>query len=209
MGPVNRQSHWNDVYHAKGAQNVSWFQTEPALSLELIKAAAPPRDGGILDVGGGASVLVDRLLDVGYARIGVLDISAAALALARQRLGARAERIEWFEVDVTRFLSPHGFALWHDRAVFHFLTAAEDRRAYVAALGRALTPGGAVVMATFASDGPPQCSGLDVARYDEAGLAAELGSAFVLRETRHETHRTPWNTEQRFLYCRFQHQPAP
>ena len=205
---MSRQDHWNEVYRTKGAQNVSWFQTEPSLSLELIGAAQVPRDDGILDVGGGASVLVDRLLNAGYARLGVLDISAEALALARQRLGARAADVEWFEADVTKFEPPHRFACWHDRAVFHFLTNADDRRAYMATLARTLTPGGAVIIATFALDGPPQCSGLDVARYDEKALAAELGAAFTLREARRETHRTPWNTEQRFLYCRFQHQPT-
>ena len=205
---MNRQEHWNDVYRAKGAQNVSWFQTEPTLSLELIKAAQVPADGGVLDVGGGASVLVDRLLDAGYARLGVLDISAAALALARERLGARAGAVEWFESDVTGFQPPHRFALWHDRAVFHFLTSVAERRAYVAALERTLAPGGAVVIATFALDGPPQCSGLDVARYDENSLASELGAHFVLRQVLRETHRTPWNSEQRFVYCRFQRQPT-
>jgi ubiquinone/menaquinone biosynthesis C-methylase UbiE len=202
---MNRQNHWNEVYRTKGAQNVSWFQTEPVLSLALIKSAQIPVDGGVLDVGGGASVLVDRLLDAGYAQLGVLDISAEALALARQRLGARAGSVEWFEADVTKFQPPHRFPLWHDRAVFHFLTAAADRRAYRATLERTLAPGGAVIIATFASNGPPQCSGLDVARYDEQTLSAELGTAFALREVRRETHRTPWNTEQRFVYCRFQH----
>ena len=205
---MNRQNHWNEVYRTKGAQNVSWFLTEPALSLELIRASQLPLEGGVLDVGGGASVLVDRLLDAGYTRLGVLDISAAALALARQRLGARAATVEWFEADVTKFQPPHRFALWHDRAVFHFLTDTADRRAYVATLEHTLTPGGAVIIATFASDGPPQCSGRDVARYDETSLAAELGAAFELRESFRETHRTPWNSEQRFLYCRFQYLPV-
>lgn len=204
---MNRQEHWNEVYRTKGAQNVSWFQTEPVLSLELIKIAQIPADGGVLDVGGGVSVLVDRLLDVGYARLGVLDISTEALALARQRLGARSNSVEWFEADVTKFQPLHRFALWHDRAVFHFLTAATDRRAYMATLERTVEPGGAVIIATFASDGPPQCSGLDVARYDEQSLSAELGPAFALREVRRETHHTPWKTEQRFIYCRFQHTP--
>ena len=206
---MNRQAHWNEVYRTKGAQDVSWFQTEPALSLELIKAAQVSADGGVLDVGGGASVLVDRLLDAGWSQLGVLDISAEALALARARRGARAGRVEWFEADITSFQPPHRFALWHDRAVFHFLTEAADRCAYVAALKRTLMPGGAVIIATFASDGPPQCSGLDVMRYDERTLSAELGADFALREVRNETHRTPWNTEQRFICCRFQHQPVP
>ena len=206
---MNQQAHWNEVYHTKGAQGVSWFQTEPTLSLDLIKAAQVPTDAGLLDVGGGASVLVDRLLDAGWTRLGVLDISAEALTLARARLGARADRVEWFEADVTGFQPPHRFVLWHDRAVFHFLTAAEDRRAYVAALKRTLAPGGSVIIATFAPDGPPQCSGLDVVRYDERTLLAELGPDFVLRETRRESHPTPWNTVQQFIYCHLQAvQPA-
>lgn len=200
---MNRQEHWDQVYRTKGPQEVSWYQRRPDLSLALIAASGIGKDGGIIDVGGGASVLVDCLLEAGYGRLAVLDLSTAALAHARARLGERAAGIEWFEADVTTFDPPHRFGLWHDRAVFHFLTEAEDRRRYVAALRRTLQPGGTVIIATFAQDGPPKCSGLDVVRYDEPSIAAELGAEFSLLEVRHETHVTPWESEQRFIYFRF------
>ncbi|TAJ22574.1 MAG: methyltransferase domain-containing protein [Nitrospirae bacterium] len=200
---MNRQEHWDQVYRTKGPQEVSWYQHRPDLSLALIAASGIGKDGGIVDVGGGASVLVDCLLEAGYGRLAVLDLSAAALAHARARLGAHAAGIEWFEADVTTFDPPHRFGLWHDRAVFHFLTEAEDRRKYVATLRRTLQPGGTVIIATFAQDGPPKCSGLDVVRYDEPSIIAELGAEFSLLEVRRETHMTPWESEQRFIYFRF------
>lgn len=202
---MNRQEHWNQVYQTKGALDVSWYQARPAMSLDLIAAAEPRKDSGVLDVGGGASVLVDCLLDAGYSRLGVLDLSGAALAHSRTRLGGRAADVEWFEADVTTFEPPHRFGVWHDRAVFHFLTAPEDRQRYVATLLRTLQPGGHVIIATFAPDGPPKCSGLDVMRHDERTIAAELGPQFALREVRCETHRTPWDSEQHFIYFRFGH----
>jgi len=201
---TDRRAHWEQVWRSKAPQQVSWYQPEPAVSLELIEAAHIAKNAGIIDVGGGASVLVDRLLDCGYSGLAVLDIAASAMRASRERLGARAREIEWHEGDVTSFEPPHRYGLWHDRAVFHFLTEAADRRAYVAILHKALKPGGTVVIAAFAPDGPPKCSGLDVMRHDEKSLAAELGEGFVLREARRETHRTPWQAEQRFVYCRFQ-----
>lgn len=201
---MNRQEHWNQVYQTKGTDDVSWYQRRPDLSLALIAASSVSKDAGIIDVGGGASTLVDFLLDDGYSRLAVLDLSGAALSHSRSRLGARAGGVEWFEADVTSFEPPHRFGLWHDRAVFHFLTAADDRRGYVATLRRTLQPGGTVVLSTFALDGPPKCSGLDVMRYDEQAILAELGAEFLLQEVRRETHITPWQTEQRFIYFRFQ-----
>ena len=200
---MNRQEHWDQVYRTKGPQEVSWYQRRPDLSLALIAASDIGKDDGIVDVGGGASTLVDCLLEAGYGRLAVLDLSAAALAHARARLGKRAANIEWFEADVTTFDPPHRFGLWHDRAVFHFLTEAKDRRKYVATLRRTLQPGGTVILATFATDGPPKCSGLDVVRYDEPSILEELGEEFSLLEVRRETHLTPWESEQRFIYFRF------
>ncbi|KAF0170295.1 MAG: hypothetical protein FD161_4695 [Limisphaerales bacterium] len=200
---MNRQAHWNQVYQTKAPDEVSWHQTSPACSLGLIEAAGIAKDQVVIDVGGGASVLVDCLLDAGFQRPAVLDISAAALAHARQRLGARAGEVEWVVADVTEFIPSRQFALWHDRAVFHFLTDSADRRKYVAAMQRALLPDGHVIIGTFALDGPAKCSGLDVARYDATAIAAELGAGFQLREQRDETHVTPWNTEQRFSFFRF------
>lgn len=200
---MNRRDHWNRVYQTKLPENVSWYQQRPDMSLELIAESGVGKDAGIIDVGGGASVLVDHLLELGYTNLAVLDLSGAALSASRSRLGARAASVEWFEADVTSFEPPHRYALWHDRAVFHFLTDAGDRARYVATLSKALQPDGAVIIATFAPDGPPKCSGLDVVRYDEHSIVAELGAGFQLREVRRETHITPGKAEQRFNYFRF------
>ncbi|HYM05839.1 MAG TPA: class I SAM-dependent methyltransferase [Terriglobales bacterium] len=205
---MNRQQHWNHVYQTKGSQDVSWYQRRPELSLALIAASGLSKDAGVIDVGGGASTLIDCLLDAGYTRLAVLDVSGVALAQTRARLGARAAGVEWFETDVTAFEPPHRFGLWHDRAVFHFLMAPEDRRGYVAAVRRTLQPGSTIIVATFAVDGPPKCSGLDVMRYDEQTIVTELGPEFTLQEVRREIHMTPWQSEQRFMYFRFRWLPA-
>ncbi len=200
---MNRKEHWNQVYQTKAPDDMSWFQTHPTLSLKLIAAAGVAKDGGIIDVGGGASVLVDGLLDGGFQNVAVLDISAPALERAKLRLGSRAESVNWFECDVTKFVTQTRFALWHDRAVFHFLTEANDRRMYVETMKRTLTADGQVIIATFAIDGPSQCSGLEVCRYDAPSIGAELGPEFRMTEQTNEAHVTPWNTEQRFSYFRF------
>lgn len=201
---MNRREHWNRVYRDKPADRVSWYQQQPAASLELIAASGVGRDAGIIDVGGGASVLVDALLDQGYTGLAVLDVAHSALEAVRARLGDRAALVEWFEADVTRFEPTRRYALWHDRAVFHFLTDAGERAAYVRTLGKALQPGGTVIIATFAPDGPPKCSGLDVVRYDGRSLAAELGASYKLRESRREAHVTPGGMTQPFCYFRFE-----
>lgn len=200
---MNRTEHWNHVYQANPPDDVSWFQTRPATSLRLIEACGVGKADGIIDVGGGASVLVDFLLDAGYSKLAVLDISAAALDHAKARLGARAGAVDWFAADVTTFTSPRQFGLWHDRAVFHFLTDNADRQRYVATMKRTLKPDGHAVIATFAIDGPEKCSGLSVCRYDAPAISAELGAEFQLVEQMNETHVTPWQTEQRFSYFRF------
>jgi SAM-dependent methyltransferase len=202
------RDHWNHVYESKTPETVSWYQPRPALSLALIAASGVRKDAGIIDVGAGASTLVDCLLDKGYSGLAVLDWSGRALAHGRARLGNRAADVEWYEADVTRFEPPRRYGLWHDRGVFHFLTRESDRRAYVAALQRTLETDGHVVIATFALDGPAKCSGLDVMRHDEASLQRELGEEFALRETRRETHRTPGQSEQRFFYARYQRHPV-
>ncbi|MCS6849219.1 MAG: class I SAM-dependent methyltransferase [Anaerolineae bacterium] len=203
---MSRKAHWDQVYRTKGPQDVSWYQRRPDLSLALIAASGVSKDAGIIDVGGGASTLVDFLLDEGYTGLAVLDVSGVALSYSRLRLGARAAAVEWFEADVTSFTPPRRFGLWHDRAVLHFLTSADDRRAYFATLRRTLQASGAVVISTFALDGPPKCSGLDVVRYDERAIQAELGAEFQLQEVRCETHIAPWKSEQRFIYFRFRWQ---
>lgn len=206
LSNMNRKEHWNQVYATSATGDVSWHQPRPTSSLTLLAAAGIAKEQGVIDVGGGTSVLVDCLLDAGFTQLAVLDLSGAALALTRSRLGARAAAVHWFEADVTEFRPPMRFVLWHDRAVFHFLTASTERARYVESLKASLVPGGHVIIATFALDGPAKCSGLEVARYDAAGLGAELGAEFCFREQVDETHRTPWQTEQRFSYFRFQWQ---
>lgn len=201
---MNRKDHWNQVYQTKEAQDLSWFQGRPDLSLQLIERVGLAKDARIIDVGGGISTLIDSLIEAGYSRLAVLDISGAALSQIQSRLAGKAATVEWFESDVTSFAPPHDFDLWHDRAVFHFLTEIADRRGYMATLRRALRSGGTAIIATFAMDGPPKCSGLDVRRYDERSIQAELGNEFQLQEIRRETHVTPWQSEQRFIYFRFQ-----
>ena len=199
---TDRKQHWERVYTSKSSLEVSWYQAEPRLSLELIEHSGIGRDAPIIDVGGGASVLVDRLQEAGYRRLAVLDISGAALATARERLGPQAAGIEWYEADVTQFTAPHAFTLWHDRAVFHFLTDAGDRRHYVQVLKQTLVPDGHVVIAAFAIGGPTRCSGLDIVQYDAAKLLTELGTDFRLVEELSETHRTPAGKDQQFNFFR-------
>lgn len=198
------QTHWNRVYTIRAAEAVSWYQAQPRISLELIASASLPLDAPIIDVGGGASVVVNRLLERGRTALSVLDISAAVLATARARLGANASKVRWIETDVRAFAPAQRYDLWHDRAVFHFLTDPADRAAYMAALRRSLNPRGHVVIATFALDGPPRCSGLDVAHYDAASLHAEFGADFERVESRRETHITPAGAEQRFTWMHLQ-----
>jgi len=195
------QSHWNRVYTTRAADAVSWYQARPRISLELIAAANLPLDAPIIDVGGGASLLVDHLLAQDRSALNVLDISAGALATARERLGTGAAKVNWIEADVREFDPPQRYALWHDRAVFHFLTDPDGRAAYMATLRRSLNPRGHVVVATFAPDGPARCSGLDVARYDAASLHAQFGADFELLDARRETHITPNGSEQRFTWA--------
>ncbi|MCC6821742.1 MAG: class I SAM-dependent methyltransferase [Verrucomicrobia subdivision 3 bacterium] len=200
---AKRKEHWNQVYQTKAPEDVSWFQTRPTTSLKLIEASGLQKDAGIIDVGGGASVLVDVLLDAGFTKLAVLDISVAALEHARQRLGKRASSVEWCEADVTKYDPTRRVGLWHDRAVFHFLTDKADRQNYVETLKRTLTDDGHVIIATFAIDGPLKCSGLEVARYDAPSICSELGPDFHLVEQMEETHTTPWDTTQKFSYFRF------
>jgi ubiquinone/menaquinone biosynthesis C-methylase UbiE len=195
------------VYRAKLADEVSWFRPHLDTSMELIRATGAGRDARILDVGGGASTLVDDLLEAGFAAITVLDVSAAALAIARSRLGEAASRVHWIEGDITQVdLAPASVDVWHDRAALHFLVDEPDHLAYHRQLRRALAPGGHVILSTFAPDGPQQCSGLPVRRHDAADLQALAGDGFILRESRSELHRTPSGGTQAFIYCWLQRQ---
>ena len=199
----DRSSHWDSVYATKGEDEVSWFQDSPTISLDLIRAAAPDHGAAIIDVGGGASRLVDALLQDGYRSIAVLDLSANALDAARKRIGTAAATVDWIVADVTTWQPAKNYDVWHDRAAFHFLTDAGDRAAYVERLRSAIAPGGQIIIATFAPDGPEKCSGLPVQRHDSASLLAEFGPEFALIETRRETHHTPWDSTQAFQFSRF------
>jgi SAM-dependent methyltransferase len=200
---MDRKQHWEAVYTGKAANETSWHQANPAASLSMIEAASGGRAASLIDVGGGASLLVDHLLELGYRDLTVLDIARSALDQARRRLGPKAAAVEWIESDVTQFKPDRTWAIWHDRAAFHFLIGAADRRRYVEVLNQALADGGQAIIAAFAPDGPARCSGLDVVRYDAASLGAELGDAFSLQEERFESHRTPAGREQRFGFYRF------
>lgn len=209
MAEASRQAHWEELYTTSDETQVSWFQDNPALSLALIELAKPDKDAAIIDIGAGASRLVDALLERGFRRVTVLDISAAALDLAALRLGRRASEVGWIAADVTEWQPSRRFDIWHDRAAFHFLVDAEDRAAYIARLKAALVPGGHAIIATFAADGPDTCSGLPVHRYDAAGLAKELGEGFTLVDTRQHDHATPSNSNQRFQFSIFRKQGGP
>lgn len=201
---MDRKSHWERVYETRQPADASWYQPRLARSLELILACGLLVDARVIDVGGGAATLVDDLLALGFRRLTVLDISGTAIAHAKARLGARANDIQWIEADITRAVLPAaGFDLWHDRAVFHFLTDVDDRERYRDLLAAALVPGGHVVIATFGPGGPERCSGLDIVRYDLPGLRRALGPAFLPIEGRTETHVTPAGKPQEFVYGLF------
>ncbi len=199
---MTNKDYWEQIYSTKPADAVSWFQEHAELSLRLIHRTGLGRNGAVIDVGGGASTLVDDLVAEGYADVSVLDLSAAALAVARRRMGALGDKVKWLEGDVTKIPLPaRCFDIWHDRAVFHFLTDPADRQAYVQQVMHAVRPGGHVIVATFATDGPEKCSGLPVMRYQAETLHGEFGDAFLLVEHQEEAHHTPFGTDQQFVYC--------
>jgi len=199
---MKRKEHWERVYAEKSPTEVSWYQLRPTLSLHLIQNCGLDKDEAVIDIGGGASVLVDHLLNDAWTRLSVLDISSRSLEHVKGRLGEKASQIEWFEADITEFEPPHAYSLWHDRAVFHFLTDPDDRKKYVEVLNRTLRPGGFLILAAFAIGGPLKCSGLDIVQYDAQKLLGELGDNFELVEETGEIHMTAANTEQQFGYFR-------
>jgi ubiquinone/menaquinone biosynthesis C-methylase UbiE len=199
---MTASQHWQNVYATKTSTQVSWFQPHAESSLRLIESIAPDRSSRIIDVGAGASVLVDDLLAAGYTHLSVLDIAAHALDISQTRLGSLAKGVQWLVGDVTTIALPTaGFDVWHDRAVFHFLTREEDRRLYVDRVWRSVRPGGLVIVATFGPNGPLQCSNLDVCRYAPDTLHGEFGSAFELLGHQTEQHHTPAGKTQEFVYC--------
>ncbi len=197
-----KREHWDTVYQTKAPDAVSWYAPHLDTSLKLIQRATGDKQAAIIDVGGGESTLVDDLLAEGYANISVLDISQKAIDVARNRLGEKANQVIWYCADVTNALLPqHHFDVWHDRAVFHFLTDEADRQRYVQQVKQAVQHGGHVIVSTFGPEGPEKCSGLDVVRYNADALHHEFGLHFRLIESSTEIHQTPWGATQQFLYC--------
>jgi SAM-dependent methyltransferase len=203
MDTIQSREHWQRMYSTRQEQELSWFEDAPGISLELLLTPTLTKDAPILDVGGGASRLVDALLDRGFTDLTVLDISETALEKSKLRLAARASQVRWIAADITTWEPDRAYRAWHDRAVFHFLTEEEQRRAYRSALEKTVIPGGIVVIGTFALDGPERCSGLPVRRYSPESLAAELGRAFRLTAVRMAEHGTPAGKVQRFQFSRF------
>ena len=199
---MQSKSHWENIFATKDVTQVSWFQEHPELSVQFIEQTGVDKTGQIIDVGGGASTLVDDLLANGYDNVTVLDISGAALQVAQQRLGQLASKVTWLEASIIEAELPENFYdVWHDRAVFHFLTRAEDRARYVEAVRLSVKTGGHVIVATFGLEGPLRCSGLDVIRYSPDSLHDEFGDSFEIVDTTSELHHTPFGTEQKFIYC--------
>jgi trans-aconitate methyltransferase len=203
MTDSSRKIHWDNVYSTKGEKDVSWYQDSPTPSLELIALTGLPADAEIIDIGGGASRLIDSLLRENFSRLTVLDLSSAALDATKQRLGEKAGRVNWLVADVTTWQPPQTYNLWHDRAAFHFLTDPADQSAYVEQLKQAVKPTGFAIIGTFAPDGPERCSGLATVRYDATALAAALGHEFELIDARRHEHTTPWGAVQRFQFSTF------
>jgi len=207
IADFNSKDHWEHIYSDKEPTQVSWFQQYPENSLNLIKATGVEKSARIIDIGGGASTLVDFLLAAGYQNISVLDIAHSAIAQAKDRLGRSkikwADKINWIEQDITKFIVKQPFDVWHDRAVFHFLTDADDRKSYLKIMADALAPGAHAIIATFNLDGPEKCSGLDIVQYSPETLSAIFSECFLLIETSTEQHVTPSGAQQSFVYCRF------
>lgn len=199
---MTTKAHWESVYQTKAVDEVSWYRPHLEVSLRLIEQATTDTASAVIDVGGGEATLVDDLVTSGYSDVTVLDISQAAIAVAKARLGHAAASAHWIAGDITTVeLEAARYDVWHDRAVFHFLTNADDRAAYVRQVARAVKLGGHVIVATFGPDGPEKCSGLDVVRYDAENLHGEFGPKFRLLDSVTELHETPWGTPQQFMYC--------
>jgi len=203
MNSLDRQVHWENVYTIKAEKEVSWFEDSPTISLDLIRSTGVNIGASIIDIGGGASRLVDALMNKGFGAVTVLDLSKKALATAKARLGALGAKVRWIVADVTTWEPSQTYDVWHDRAALHFLTEPNDRTAYAQRVSRAVRPGGHLIIGTFAPDGPERCSGLQVVRHDAASLSEMLGSEFELMESRQHSHQTPMGSTQRFQFSRF------
>lgn len=203
MDLINRKQYWNEIYEKKHPEEVSWFQKKPTISLQFIHDIGNKKSR-IIDVGGGTSTLTEHLLKSGYPNVAVLDISDKAIEYAKEKLKNQSDEVEWYVDDITKFVSPHPYDIWHDRAVFHFLTDKTSRELYVKTLKNTVNSGSHVIIATFSKDGPTKCSGLDIVQYDVDSIERELGDEFLLVENRLETHETPNGNKQNFIYFLFQ-----
>ena len=199
----NRKDHWERIYQKHSPTEVGWYQSYPERSLKLIYNTGADTDSSIIDVGGGTSTLAKHLLDKGYEKLAVLDISGNSIERAKSQLDEKSREINWIEADVTKYSFTEQYDIWHDRAVFHFLTKAEDRKGYITSLNQALKLNGHLIIATFSLDAPPKCSGLSVVRYSSETLQSELGDNFILEEAVVEDHVTPSWVKQNFIFCRF------
>ena len=199
---MDTRRHWEKIYTTRAPEQVSWYRPHLETSLALIKRARTRRSTAIIDVGGGESTLFDDLLAHGYENLSVLDVSQTAIDVTKKRLGPAAETVNWLVGDITEVqLALNAYDVWHDRAVFHFLTSTEERAAYVRQVAHAVRPGGHVIISTFGPEGPTKCSGLDVERYDADSLHEQFGVRFRLLDSAKELHQTPFGTTQQFLYC--------
>jgi len=203
MKELDRKNHWERVYQTRSPTDVSWYQTYPEQSLKLIEKNLMDKTQSIIEVGGGASVLVDYLIDAQFTHLSVLDISENALQHAKDRLKEKSQQIEWYVADILMFQPPHRFDLWHDRAVFHFLVEEVDRKRYFSTLKKSLNKNGQVIIATFGTNGPEKCSGLPIKRYDKVSMIEEMGDEFELLDTFDEFHFTPNGSQQQFSYFHF------
>ena len=199
----NRKDHWERVYQKQSSTDVGWYQAYPESSLKLIKNACFDNDCRIIDVGGGTSKLPEHLLDQRYTKLTVLDISGNSIEKSKSQLGEKSSRITWIAADITKYNFNEQYDVWHDRAVFHFLTKTEDRKRYISSLNQALKLHGHLIMATFGLDAPPKCSGLSVVRYSPETLQNELGNNFNMVDSYSENHVTPSGISQNFIFCRF------
>ncbi|MBN9379905.1 MAG: methyltransferase [Chitinophagaceae bacterium] len=200
---MNRQTHWDNIFGQKNEDQRSWYQAYPVTSMTFIEELHLPKNAAIIDVGGGDSHLVDALLEKGYTDITVLDISSAAIKNAQVRLGQRSELVHWIASDILHFVPARNYDCWHDRAVFHFVTQADSIRRYTRLMGEAILPSGALIVGTFAEDGPATCSGLPVKRYSQNTLTDILQPFFEKEYCIDEKHKTPFHTIQSFTFCRF------
>ena len=199
----NRKDHWERIYQKHSPTEVGWYQSYPERSLKLIHNTGVDTNSSIIDVGGGTSTLAKHLLDKGYEKLAVLDISGISIERAKSHLDEKSREIYWIEADVTKYSFTEQYDIWHDRAVFHFLTKAEDRKGYINSLNQALKLNGHLIIATFSLDAPPKCSGLSVVRYSSETLQSELGDNYILVESLVEDHVTPSGVKQNFIFCRF------